>query len=55
MRCWSRCEDIDWRSFEIKGVDMVEIPDRDKKTGFEESWVPKAVRKAYDQWIQEEF
>jgi len=55
MRCWSRCEDIDWRSFEIKGLDMVEIPARDKKTGFGESWVPKAVRKAYDQWIQEEF
>ena len=36
-------------------MDMVEIPARDKKTGFEESWVPKAVRKAYDQWIQEEF
>ena len=53
MRCWSRCEDIDWHSFEIKGVDMVEIPDRDKKMGFEKSWVPKAVRKAYDQWIQE--
>ena len=49
------CEDIDWRSFEIKGVDMVEILARDKKTGFGESWVPKAVRKAYAQWIQEEF
>jgi len=55
MRCWSRCEDIDWRSFEIKGMNMTEIPTLDKETGFEESWVPKAVRKAYDQWIQEEF
>jgi len=55
MRCWSRCKDIDWRSFEIRGMDMVEIPARDKKTGFEESWVPEALRKAYDQWIQEEF
>ena len=55
MRCWSRCEDIDWLSFEIKGVDMVKIPVRDKKTGFEESWVPKAVRKAHALWIQEEF
>ena len=55
MRCWSRCEDIDWRSFEIKVVDPVEIPEGDKKTGFLESWVPNAARKAYDQWMQEKF
>jgi len=55
MRCWSRCVHIDWRSFEIKGVDPVEIPEGDKKTGFRESWVPKTVRKVYNQWIQEEF
>ena len=55
MRCWSRCEDINWRSFEIKGVDSVEIPEGDKKTGFRESWVPKTARKAYNQWVQEEF
>jgi hypothetical protein len=55
MRCWSRCEDIDRCSFEIKGVDLTEIPDRNKKTGFEESWVPEAVRQAYEQWINEEF
>ena len=54
MRCWSRCEDIDWRSFAIKGVNLVEIPERAKETGFRESWVPKAARKAYNQWIQEE-
>ena len=30
MRCWSRCEDIDWRSFEIKGVDLAEISESPK-------------------------
>lgn len=55
MRCWSRCEDIDWRSFEIKGIDTSVIPLRDKKTRFQDSWVPKAIRKTYDQWIQDEF
>ena len=54
MRCWSRCEDIDWRSFEIKGVDVVDIPRGDRMTGFQDSWVPVAARMAYDQWIQEE-
>jgi len=55
MRCWSRCEDIDWRSFEIKEVDLAEISESPKCTGFIESWVPGAVRQAYDQWISEEF
>ena len=55
MRCWSGCQDIDWRSFEIKGVALAKIPEGNKRTGFGESWVPKAVRNAYDQWILEEF
>ena len=55
MRCWSRCGDIDWRSFEIKGVNTSEIPKPDKKKGFQDSWVPEAVRNAYDEWITEKF
>ena len=55
MRCWSRCGDIDWRSFEIKGVDTSEIPELDKKKGLQDSWVPEAARNAYCEWIQEEF
>jgi hypothetical protein len=55
MRCWSLCADIGWRSFEIKGVDPVDIPERDKKVALSDSWVPKAVRRAYDQWIDEGF
>ena len=54
MRCWSRREDIDWRSFEIKGADPGTIPERNKKTGFRDSWIPKVVRCAYEQWIQKE-
>jgi hypothetical protein len=55
MRCWSRCADIDWRSFEIKGVDLMDIPEGGKKMALSDSWVPKAVRQAYEQWIDEEF
>lgn len=55
MRCWSRCKNIDWRSFEIKGVELAEISERVKCTGFLESWVPWPVRQAYEQWITEEF
>jgi len=54
MRCWSRCEDIDGCSFEINGIDAAAIPQRDKKARFQESWIPKAVRNAYDRWIQGE-
>jgi hypothetical protein len=55
MRFWSYCQDIHWRSFEIKGVDTSGIPGPDEKTrGYEESWVPDAVRKAYEEWILQE-
>jgi len=53
MRCWSRCLDIDSRSFEIKGVHPSEILEIDKKKGFIDLWVPRAVRNAYEEWIQE--
>jgi len=55
MRCSSRCIDIDWRSFEIKGVDLSKIPELDKSKGFEEFWIPKSVRQAYERWMLEEF
>jgi hypothetical protein len=37
MRCWSQCDDIDGRSFQITGVDLSAIPARDKEHGFQES------------------
>lgn len=55
MRCWSRCQDIDGRSFEIKGLDTPEIPEPAKNAGLQDSWVPDAVRKTYNEWIREEF
>lgn len=55
MRFWSRCSEIDWRSYEIKGLDVSSIPDRDKEHGFEDWWLPKAVRTAYELWIAEEW
>jgi hypothetical protein len=55
MRCWSRGSEIDDRSFEITGVDVSAIPPRDKEHGLPESWVPKAVREVYEEWIREEF
>jgi hypothetical protein len=54
MRCWSRCGDTDWRSFEIKGVDTSRIPKPHKKEGLQGSWVPEAARKAYSEWIEDE-
>ncbi len=55
MRCWSCCQDIDGRSFEIKGLAPSEIPEPIKKAGFQDSWVPYVVRNTYDEWIHEEF
>ena len=55
MRCWSRCIDFDWRSFEIKGLNKSDIPVPDKEIGLQDFWVPKAVRDAYENWIREEY
>ena len=55
MRCWSRCSDIDWREFEIKGMDVDMIPEGDRERGFKDCWLPKAARDAYEEWIREEF
>jgi len=55
MRFWSRCQDIDGRSFEILGLDSRKIPEREKDSDFQESWVPRAVRRAYNLWIGQEF
>ena len=55
MRCWSRCQEIDGRSFEITGLDTSKIPEPVKKVGLQDSWVPDAVRKTYNEWIRAEF
>lgn len=54
MRFWSRSMDIDGRSFEISGVNTAGIPANLPGTVWDEKWIPKAVREAYDKWIQEE-
>jgi hypothetical protein len=55
MRCWSHCRDIDGRSFEIKGLDISEIPEPAKNACLQDSWVPNVVRNIYEEWIHEEF
>ena len=55
MRCWTRRSEVNWRSFEIKGMDVNNIPEHDRKRNFEDCWLPKAVRDAYEEWIREEF
>jgi hypothetical protein len=54
MRCWSRSDEVDERSFEIKGMDLQAIPRLDKMRGFEDWWIPGAVREAYVEWVREE-
>ena len=55
MRCWSRCNEIDDRSFEINGIPQASIPVRQAGDTFAESWIPLAVRQAYGCWIFEKF
>ena len=54
MRCWSRCADIDGRSYEIRGVDPGDVPLAGSGKISDDTWVPKAARLAYDEWVAEE-
>jgi len=54
MRCWSRCSEIDARSFEIFGIDVSQIPFPDK-FGFCDDRLPYEIREEYDTWIEEEW
>lgn len=52
MRLWSRNSEVDWESYEIMGVDVHNIPAVVGKSELVDSWVPEAVRNAYEDWIQ---
>lgn len=54
MRCWSRCSEIDWRSFEIRGLEASRFPPKGKGTDMNDSWIPMSVRRAYNSWFEEE-
>ena len=51
MRCWSRSDEIEWESWEIKGIDISSIPEREREHCFVDCWLPKAVRDAYENWV----
>ena len=55
MRFWSRSLETDERSFEILGMEPAKIPIPKANSRLAEAWVPQAVRKEYDKWIQEEW
>ena len=55
MRCWSRCSEAENRSFELKGITPSELPKKGENEGFLDTWLPKVVRKAYEEWVDEQF
>lgn len=55
MRFWSRSGDVDWRSYELKGMDGSTIPVDIHHSDCIDYWVPIRVRDAYEQWIREEW
>jgi hypothetical protein len=54
MRCWSRCSEIDGRSFEIFGIDIEKSIFQPHKKMCDD-WIPYIVREAYETWIEEEW
>jgi len=55
MRCWPQSNEVDWQSFEIKGIELSKIPDLDPNRGYQDAWIPKTVRDTYEEWIQGNF
>ena len=45
-------DDVDWHSFEIKGID-VDRMEQQRKRGFKDRWIPQVVRDSYAEWISE--
>lgn len=51
VRFWSRREELDLLSFELRGHSIPEkiMPD----TQLDESWVPEIVRDEFDYWVRD--
>ncbi|MDH4099092.1 MAG: hypothetical protein OEV28_00780 [Nitrospirota bacterium] len=55
MRFWSRNIDVEWCSYEVKGLDLRKIPDLPGPGSYADWWIPKSVRAEYDAWILYDF
>lgn len=50
-RFWTRSLEYDDLSIKIHGINPKSIPARDKDSSFSDTWIPKAVRDEYEEWI----
>lgn len=53
-RCWSHGTDVDWRSFEVVDLASDLIPQTHSNNN-DDSWIPEALRREYEEWVREEF
>ena len=55
IRFWSRSEAVDGRSFELVGIS----PNKSKSLASDgvlrDDWIPAVLRRAYEEWIEEEW
>jgi len=54
-RFWSRNSEVDDLSVGIHGILADSIPKRSKDAAFSDSWIPKALRDEYEEWISSEW
>lgn len=54
MRCWSRSNHVNSLSFEIKGIDLNNIPIECGKYKIVDVWIPNVVRDEYGNWVDSE-
>jgi len=53
MRFWSRNKWVVSRSYEITGTDAPKIQVVDGTNVYTDEWIPRVVREAYDDWVEE--
>jgi hypothetical protein len=54
-RFWSRSNDVDGRSLEIRGISVDAIPKREPSTALSDAWIPQTLREEYEDWIRGEW
>lgn len=55
IRFWSRSDEVDGRSFELHGISPKRCKTLASDEAFRDDWIPAVLRRAYEEWIEEEW
>lgn len=55
IRFWSRSDDVDGRSFKLCGISSKRSKSLASDGVLRDDWIPSVLRRAYEEWIEEEW